>query len=332
MKKLIIIAVIFVIIFILAWFLFRRTLQGQLSQVAPTPTINIAVLPSLEAAPLTNKQTAQFLFDVQPAEFPATLPIYGITEKAVNATTVGAIAADFGFTSNPRVLEQSAGQEFLWDQNPNNTVSITSNPPSVAYHNKGNTTGAAPTQDEANLAILSFAKNHNLLTDDISLRFASGGYYKVNGDTVVPTTQGEANVTQSSYQYVVGEYPLMRSVRYKQNISALVGPGGSVQVFSGELPPTLTAQAQVPILSSSQAMIALQNGKGTFISINKNRDSEGDPSFSQVTIRRMYLSYLANPGATQALPVFTFEGVARDGNAASRDAVVTYIVPASLAH
>lgn len=329
MKKFLLFAGIFVATIAVVLLIGRKAPLQKITTITPTPTIDIALVPTIPATAITNKQRVVFSISSLPEVYPPSLGVYTATRRAISVDAARAIASSFGFSGNPQASTTTVGLEYIWLAG-KKQLSISDNPPSVSYRDEQPSSPPGPDATSAAEGVVRFLTAKQLLSGAASLIPLQTKYFLINDIANREESQARGNLALVSYQYKIGDYPLYQQERYAASVTALVGANNYFRSVAVTLPPVATLLGEKPVVSPAQAAIMLQNDKGSLVSISgKSYDTAVSPSFVQVDINATYIAYFEEKKSSTLVPVYVFEGVVSGGDSLVNGAHAVYMVPAT---
>lgn len=330
-KKLFILTIISIVILVgIFSFFYTRKQQSTSSQPAPSPepTISFENLRNLPIPPERNMaSTIHFFLSFTPTITPPpTMNTYTISPAS--AFDAGSLASTLGFSSTPVIFKTKSSTRLSWNNN-SASFSYTDIPPSVSFSDNSVPTGVPVTIQTATTTFQEFIRKNNLLSPTFPLIYEDG-HINSNADGSVANSA----VAFLGFRYSVEQIPVYRQDSGLAGASVQVGQGNKISSFFMSLPASITKKDALPSATIDVALLGLNNNKGIFSSITKNRqNSENDivvdKNFSEVSLDTVSLIYLWSSSDNLLIPAYRFTGTVTKGNDDSVNASVVYFIAAT---
>lgn len=331
MKKYLFLITLIALLVGITAFLYSRTATTKEFSALPTPTPlqekDIRTLPIEPVLP--TQKNISFTISFTPPVFPMKLPSYRVTSESFSLQNAYTSASLLGFSGNPAVDKSGPVTIYEWKK-PDATLTIQTQPPSLSLLKEVSLVGRAPAADDAQKTIIQFIQQYQLVPSSVQTSLVNSSFLRAEGSNLSPSSPLNANVISVSYQHTINAYPLYQKSGLPSGISALLGPSGTTRSVSTSLLPSFQPAGSFPVFPVGQAILALQNNKGTLIGVESStgETSLTEASFTSINLTGVSLAYVLFQEEKRIRPVYVFSGVAQNGGV-SQGAKVTYIVSAS---
>lgn len=338
MKK--ILFVFFLVLFVVgitAWVVSGRPATVPLPAALPTPTTypwkNVPTL-TLPTA-IHKSPGVEFVLDLGDiSSFPPSLPVFVVSDGGETwDERARRIAKTLGIKGGGALTQTPMSGYLSWVLADGGTLSVQEKPGRFSYRQQVSLSAPAPDVLIAQSAVLEFLSQRGFVSADIKTGLVGGEYIKTNGlnVSVVPSAQ-QGDAASVRLRYLLNGYPYFSSSSVLGDISSLVGNGNVIVSVSALIPPRFSGAGKTPLIPVSSAILALQNNRGSLVSLENANEGESSlalSSLSRVRITSVEIVYARGDGDL-VKPAYAFRGSVLAGEKSSIGAKVVFFVSSSL--
>lgn len=320
-KKVAIVALIFLSILSLVFIFYSGRRKTTDEQGIGPPTIDLGTQ--------VDKINIKLNVSKDDIDIPAKLPVYSIDNTPLSPTDVSRVAIEFGFNSEPMILQDvNQGQVYFWSD-PTSDLRITTylhiidykvSPPDQVKNSQ------FPSED----VIISAARNFlasKKLSFIISPNFSTLRYLSTYGETFQVVDKGRAEVADVFFVEKIGQYPIVNTTIEAGTINTKLDRDNRVIAVYVDQTGSLSEIGKQTTKSFSELVSSLPESK--IISIeNVDEDVYFTPEkIREVEINKVSVSYLQESSRKQVFlqPIFILEGTAFLVNTAEGKKAVLYL-------
>jgi len=226
------------------------------------------------------------------------------------------LAANFGFTAEPKIIEdKNLGQVFQWD-NPTGTLKIDNS--KLTYINKPSKNNQNRTNINSKEDIMPIIdqmlerynlQNPNFTPSENDVRF----YKYTNGVPQKIEELVDSDLINVTMSFKLKDLPLVDQNASSDSIIVTIDRSGQITLLSYRFPPSIEPLNNYPLISISDAITEIKSGKYTVADLKPEFGSKGEggdtiqiQSANLENVSTVY--YFSQPTPLNLQPVYLFTG------------------------
>jgi len=310
-----------VLLLVLLVVVFLKFFIKPTSRETPPPVAEISLSPLPEAPPGLN-----YSFEGKLPDVPQTLDTYQVSSFAdFSANEAKNIAASFAFSGEPAISQDAlVGNYYTWNTD-DQYLSLGGKPPIISfglYSPKISSSSAVlATKTAANLSEKTLTEK-KLTSANIDLNNPDFAYFISKPEGLEQIQEATtAQIVRVSYNYKLGDLPLLNKNPSSPAISLFFGPDGQLLRLDYIKYPDSFAKNknQVSLLTAQRAWENLKSNKGTIVYVMADKDLNSDiPQIYNINMTKVnnisLAYYYPNFPETTIGPIFVFEGQSPDAS------------------
>jgi len=304
-KRLILIAIIFLLIAIAVFLFVSRQREAGLTGLTPSPTL----APPAPSGIFPQPTNAVFSF-ASPPGTPSTAPSYTFVPPTLASieSMVGRSAQALDLSSTPSSLIRDGVYTKTWSRPGEAKVVVTQKNNAIGITFQQAKSSQPPGVFTPDVAVQQFLLSLVPISPGITV-YAAGSSSGPFDGLLVLDTPSPSSYKNYLFSYAVDQKPILTSALSLTPVSVIADSGGIIRSASIVPPPTaVQAAVSLALLSPEQILASLAAGRGTLLDVhNPQTPEQGElPAFSAFTITDVKIVYA--PQNNMLLPAFYLSG------------------------